>query len=62
MSSNSTIPAYYKREISQDEIKKLKDIFGKMEKDKKAFGFLEPVDQASYGFRYLQEEIIKWRI
>ena len=44
MSSNSTIPSYYKREISQDEIKKLKDIFGKMEKDKKAFGFLEPVD------------------
>lgn len=44
MSSNSSVPAFYKREISQDEIKKLKEIFGKMEKDKKALGFLEPVD------------------
>ena len=44
MSSNSSVPAFYKREISHDEIKKLKEIFGKMEKDKKALGFLEPVD------------------
>ena len=44
MSSNSSVPVFYKREISQDEIKKLKEIFGKMEKDKKALGFLEPVD------------------
>ena len=44
MSSNSSVPAFYKNEISQDAMKKLKDIFGKIEKDKKAFGFLAPVD------------------
>jgi len=44
MSSNSSIPAFYKNEIREDDIKKLKEIFGKMEKDRKAAGFLEPVD------------------
>ena len=47
MSTNSSVPAFYKNEITQESIKKLKEIFGKMEKDKKAFGFLAPVDYES---------------
>ena len=47
MSSNSSIPAFYKNEIREDDIKKLKEIFGKMEKDRKATGFLEHVDYES---------------
>ena len=44
MSSNSSKPAFYKNEITEEDIEILKDIFEKIEKDKNAFSFLEPVD------------------
>ena len=44
MSSNSLKPAFYKNEITDEDMKKLKEIFDKMEKDKNASSFLEPVD------------------
>jgi len=37
-------PAYYKNEISDDDIKKLEKIFETMEKDNQAIDFLAPVD------------------
>ena len=44
MSSKLIKPAFYKKEITDEDIKKLEEIFSKMEKDKNAIGFLEPVD------------------
>jgi len=45
MSSATTKePAYYKNEITDEEIKKLEKIFDTMEKDGQAYDFLAPVD------------------
>ena len=44
MSSNVPCPTFYKNEITEEDIKKLKEIFSKMEKDRNASGFLFPVD------------------
>ena len=49
MSSNSLKPAFYKNEITDEDMKKLKEIFDKMEKDKNALGFLDPVDYEALG-------------
>ena len=42
-------PAYYSSEIDEAELKKLKKIFDKIEKDPKAYEFLKPVDFAALG-------------
>ena len=47
MSSNSSFPAFYKREITDSDKNKLIEIFSKIEKDRNASGFLEPVDWES---------------
>ena len=44
MSSNSSKPAFYKNEITDEDKVILKEIFDKIEKDKNASSFLEPVD------------------
>ena len=44
MSSNSSKPAFYKNEITEEDIEILKEIFEKIEKDKNASSFLLPVD------------------
>ena len=49
MSSNSLKPAFYKNEITDEDMKKLKEIFDKMEKDKNSLGFLDPVDYEALG-------------
>ena len=43
-STASKEPAYYKNEITDEEIKKLEKIFDTMEKDNQAYDFLAPVD------------------
>ena len=43
-SATSKEPAYYKNEITDDEIKKLEKIFDTIERDNQAYEFLAPVD------------------
>ena len=43
-SAASKEPAYYKNEISDEDIKKLEKIFDTIEKDNQAYEFLAPVD------------------
>ena len=43
-SATSKEPAYYKNEITNDEIKKLEKIFDTIERDNQAYEFLAPVD------------------
>ncbi len=43
-STTSKEPAYYKNEITEEEIKKLEKIFDIIEKDGQAYDFLNPVD------------------
>ena len=43
-STSSKEPAYYKNEITEDDIPKLEKIFDNIEKDNHAYPFLEPVD------------------
>jgi hypothetical protein len=43
-SATSKEPAYYKNEITDEEIKKLEKIFDTIEKDRQAYEFLAPVD------------------
>ena len=43
-SATSKEPAYYKNEITDEEIIKLEKIFDIIEKDRKSYEFLEPVD------------------
>ena len=49
MSANAPRPAYYKNEITEEELKKLQEILDKMINDKGASDFIEPVDYVSLG-------------
>ena len=49
MSANAPRPAYYKNEITEEDLKKLQEILDKMINDKGASDFIEPVDYVSLG-------------